>query len=218
MLALAASKTWNYHASGGGVAPFTVTTYSDPQPSNGNNAMVAYARPSIAADALPADGGTLVAAAGFSSGSDGPHAQTFGSVSNDSYGYVPGTPLLVPTTLSLGQVFSPMSGITGTVTAIGPNVPGIAACPGSPPAGATVSYVAAFDANGSLANESVTYVPGCGITDLFTDAGVEFKLASIASHPELGELSVARQVLSASWIDTIRSLWQMTFHRRGAAQ
>lgn len=211
MLALSANKTWNYAVAGANGTNYTVTTYADPQQTNGATGLVAFVSSAVAADALPADGGTMVAAAGFSSASDGAHVQSFGSLSNSSYGVLPGSPLLVPSSLSLGQTFTPYSGVTGTVSAIGPNVPGIGACPaGSSTIGVTVNYVTAFG-SGSLLGELVTYVPGCGITDFVSDLGIDFRLSSIGSHPELGTLSFARRTLDATWVDTVRSVWRAAF-------
>ena len=152
-------------------------------------------------------GGTLAAALGVSSAVDGYHVQSYGSVSNDSFGLVPGAPLLVPSSLALGQTFIPFPGITAAVTALQTGIAGSTACPGTAPVGVGVNY--AF--NNSV--ERISYVPGCGVIRVLDASGTTFTLISTGSHPELGQQSVARRVLHATYGDTLRSLWQQVLVR-----
>jgi hypothetical protein len=203
MLSLAANRTWNYS----GVSPatgqhLTVSLYVDPQPIDGNTGLVAFVLPTSAPNALPANGGVAAGSIGVSDDPAGGYdAQTYGSVSNNSFGLLPGAPLLVPSTLTLGQTFVPYAGVTATVRTIG-SVNGIGACTNSPAAGADVIYVLPG------VSEDIAYVPGCGITHLVTDSGTIFTLQSIESHPEVGQQSIARRTLQATYADTLRSLWQ----------
>jgi hypothetical protein len=207
MLALAPSKTWNYAAVAANGTKATVTVYVDPQPVDGNTGLVAFVVPTAQPDALPADGGTLAAAAGVTSTAGAYYAQTYGSVSNDSFGLIPGSPLIVPASLSYGQTFVPFPGVTATVTALQSGISGSAACPGTSPVGAGINYVVNNTA------ERVSFVPGCGIIRVLTDQGTTFTLQSIGSHPELGQQSVAQRTLHATYGDTLRSIWQAVLVR-----
>jgi hypothetical protein len=94
--------------------------------------------------------------------------------------------------------------VTGTVTGIG-TMPGESACPNPSATGASVAYsVQGF-------SSVVSYVPGCGITDLVTDRFVDFRLHSITQNSGLGQQSIARRVLSATPLDNLRALWKSAF-------
>jgi hypothetical protein len=207
MLGLAANRTWTYRGTALNGTTVTVTMYQDPQPVDGNTGLVAFAIPGAMTDALPAEGGTLVGAVGVSSGSDGYHAQSFGSVSNDSFGLVPGAPLIVSSTLTSGATFIPYPGVTATVRSIG-NVPGATGCP--PTVGTTGAVV--YYVIGTL-TEQFSFVPGCGITRFINEAGTVFVLQAVGSHPEVGQQSVVRHVLHATYGDTLRALWQAVLVR-----
>jgi hypothetical protein len=181
--------------------------YNDPSPGpDGSTALVGFMLANTVADnALPANGGVLFGAIGVQNMSDGYHAESFGSVSNDSFGLVPGAPLIAPTTLTYGQTFVPYPGVNANVNNIR-TVGGIGACSAilspAPTLGAEVEYHVAG------VTEDIRYVPGCGITQLTNNAGTTFTLTSIESHPEVGQQSVVRRVLNAQYGDTLRSLWQ----------
>ncbi len=204
-IAPSSGKTWNYTASGASVAsPYSVSIYVDPQPDvSGNLALVGFQSSTPNIDAA-ATGGTQIGAAGLSQSGGGYTAQSFGSVSNDSYGIIPGGALLVPATLTYGETISLYPGVTGTVTGIG-TMPGESACPNPSATGASVAYsVQGF-------SSVVSYVPGCGITDLVTDRFVDFRLHSITQNSGLGQQSIARRVLSATPLDNLRALWKSAF-------
>jgi hypothetical protein len=204
-IAPAASKTWNYAALPATGVPYTVSVYSDPSPDTGGNiALVGFDYGSVVPDAAAA-GGYVVGAIGLSAASGGGYiAKTFGSVTNDTYGPVPGTPILIPGSVTLGQSFTPYPGVTETVTGVGA-VAGMSACPGSPTTGAVVAYTLGH------ISESISFVPGCGITDLVTDNGTEFRLTSITQDPQLGQQSVARATRNATTLDLLRSMWKRVF-------
>jgi hypothetical protein len=203
MLNLAANRTWNYLGTTAGQPNTTLSLYVDPSPVDGNTGLVAFVRPTTAPDALPADGGMLAGAVGVANQSDGYHAVSFGSVSNDSFGLVPGAPLLVPSTLSLGQTFIPYPGITATVTGIGTTSSAVqSACPGVT-LQANVSYVLGGSGVGVM-----SYAPGCGITKFTNQIGSTYTLQSVGSNPQVGQQSFVRHVLNATYGSMLRSIWQ----------
>jgi len=203
-LAPAANRTWNYRATPQIGPAYTISIYQDPQPDiSGNIAWIGYIATGTPADAA-AGGGTIGAAASFASLSDGYHAESFGSVSNSTYGIIPGAPLLVPTSLTRGQTFTPYPGVTATVQGVGP-VAGSAGCPTPSQIGAAVTYAVAG------AFETVSFVPGCGITDFVSDNGTEMRLTSITSNPQIGQQAIARRVLDATVVDTLKAVWKHVF-------
>jgi hypothetical protein len=127
MLALKPSTGWNYQTTFQNT-PLTVTLYSDPTVNgvtllfgagvSGLVPTVATSAANMTANAVGALGLTLNASGDYSVSTE----YSTGSVSP-----VPGTPLLVPSSLTLGQTWS-ASGATATVTNIG-TVPGSSACP-----------------------------------------------------------------------------------------
>jgi hypothetical protein len=210
MLNLAANRTWNYAGTSAGGPNTTLSLYVDPAPVDGNTGLVAFVSPTTAPDALPSDGGTLAGAVGVANQSDGYHALSYGSVSNDSFGLVPGAPLLVPTSLTLGQTFVPYPGITATVTGISTTTSAVqAACPGVT-LQANVSYVLGGSGVGVL-----SYAPGCGITKFTNQIGASYTLQSITSNPQVGQQSFVRHVLNASYGSMLRALWQHALNGNG---
>jgi hypothetical protein len=111
-------------------------------------------------------------------------------------GGISGTPLLVPSTLTQGQSFTTYPGVTATVQTVG-TVPGSSACP-SPATGATIAYSFAGQ------NYSVSYVPGCGITQYLGNHGEVVTLSSVGSYPQLGVQST-RRMDTLTLLDTVRS-------------
>ena len=207
MLALAPSRAWNYHAATTS-GTVTLTLYTDPQPVNGITALVGL----VSAGALTnATGGAVAGGLGVTQSSAGYNVDTFLSASNGVSGPVPGGPQLVPSTLTQGETLSPYVGVAETVTFVGSGAPGIGVCPnavsgGAVLQGATVQYTFQGQAY------RITYAPGCGITDFVTPTGAEFTLQSVASYPQLGQLSIARRVQSASYLDFARSVFRLIQH------
>lgn len=193
MLAIAPSRAWNYLTSASD-GQFTVTLYADPNMVNGIQPLIALA---TVGDLPNAIGGATIGGLGVTRQHDGYHAATF--VSAESSGAIPGTPLLVSDTLTLGAVTTPYVGVTETVISIGiPN--GASACSGTNLTGATVQYI--------VQNQTyqLSYVPGCGITDFVMPSGQEFRLKSVASYPQLGQLAISRRVDGAGYPQLIRSM------------
>lgn len=198
MMALSPSRGWNYHGQNTN-GQFTISLYTDPQPINGATAVGAAVVAGSVATVITS--GTnfnqnLVAIGGFTSSSSGYNAVY--EVSAGGSATVPGSPQLVPSTLTQGQTFNPYPGVTATVTAVG-TAPGASACP-TPGNGATVSY--AF--NGQT--QVVTYVPGCGITQYTTTGGTVYTLASMGDYSFIGQLSSLRKAASITPLTTVRTL------------
>ncbi|MBV8643545.1 MAG: hypothetical protein JO225_06480 [Candidatus Eremiobacteraeota bacterium] len=206
MLALQASRGWNYQATPSS-GPVTVSLYVDQstisgsiQSSlNGDLVLVATGVPGLQATVLTSQaaaesnlvGGLAIAqaATGYSVGAE---------ISVGSNALVPGTPLLVGSTLTQGATSTPYAGVTETVLSVG-TVPGASACP-TPATGAQVRYTY------QSTNYTISYVPGCGITQVVGPSGVPFTLTSVGSYPTIGNLSIARKIQSASLVSTARSL------------
>lgn len=144
--------------------------------------------------------------AGLQGSAAGYNAESFvllfanGQIFNE--GLVPMTPLLVPSTLTLGQTFATYPGVTSTVTTVG-TVPGAGACP-TPASGATVTYT--FQGQTTI----ISYVPGCGITALSTN-GVNLVLTSVGSYPAVGTLAKDR-LNGASFMDLVRGTFSAVAH------
>jgi hypothetical protein len=182
--------------------PVTVTLYANPNATPSNTVFVLLYVPGTVPDATAGQVANDV-------------------IFNDSSGYVatgatsnsngftfsaslPGGITVVPPTLTLGQTFVPYAGLTATVTNVG-TVPGSGACPTPNAIGATISY--SFGSTTEIAS----FVPGCGVTDVVSDNGTEFRLKSIGSYPQLGTLSARRQTLSAAAISALRQTWRSVF-------
>lgn len=197
--------------------------YADPTVTNGVTTFVAFVDQSGTGNPFaPANqvGSSTcyacIGAMGVQATANGYLVYSYGSMSNFSFGTLPGTPLLVPSSLQLGQSWNPVANtamglgvsITATVTDVG-QVPGIQYCPGSPSAGATVQYTI-VPIGGTTTNTSVSYVPGCGITDYIASTGSEFRLSGVGSQ-SLGNLDIARKTASATLLGTLHTLWQRIF-------
>ncbi|MBV8749524.1 MAG: hypothetical protein JO103_07405 [Candidatus Eremiobacteraeota bacterium] len=199
MLALQASRGWNYQATSGGQS-VTVSLYVNQSTvGTGEFVLAAAGLPGLHTTAL-VDHATaesnLVGGLGITPSTSGYNVNA--EISVGSAAAVPGNPLLVGSTLTQGATSTPYAGVTETVMSVG-TVPGATACP-TPAAGAQVRY--------TFQNTSytVSYVPGCGITQVVGPSGVPFTLTSVGSYPTIGNLSVARKVASVTLADTARSL------------
>ena len=194
MMALSASRGWNYQGSG-----LTISTYYNPTPVNGVTALSAAAVNGSVSTVLTSAQNVynnLVGALGIIPASGG--NQVVSELSAGSSAAVPGSPLIVPNTLTQGQTFTPSPGVTATVASVG-TVPGASGCP-TPATGATVQY--AFQG----LTRSVSYVPGCGITQFIGSGGATYTLVSVSSYPGIGQLAHARRVETLTVFDTARSL------------
>lgn len=199
MLALADSRGFNYQGAIGGKS-FTLTLYANPA-IGGTQVLVLGSVPGTVATALGAAGSNKEAAGTFVN-SGGYQVQNFTLFNLDGTVFAQGAlpnPQLVTSTLTLGQTFTPYPGVTATVTTVGA-VPGAAACPTQGAIGATVAY--SFQGQ----NYSLSFVPGCGITQYVGNHGETFVLTSIGSYPGTGPLSVGRSLASLSAWDTLKSL------------
>lgn len=199
MLGLAPSRGWNYQVTNAGLSG-TASLYSDPNPKAGLQTLVitiaAGLQPTVLTSASAA-AAAVAGAAGFTAGTTNYTVAAESSIG--SSGLVPGTPLLVPNSLTLNQTWAPAAGATATVTFIG-TVPNASACP-APTAGASVRYkYPGYD-------DTISYVPGCGITDILNNSsGADFKLISVSTYASIGQLEIAKRVQSLTWLDTARSV------------
>jgi hypothetical protein len=200
MLAVSQNKGWNYQGSVPAAGPLTLTLYADPA-TNGVTPLVLLAVSGTQADATA---GTKAAAMTVSSSASGYDVTSYTIYNLDgtiyASGGLPAGSMLVPSTLTQGQTFTPYSGMTATVTLVG-TVPGSAACP-NPTTGATVQY--------SFLGQtySVSYVPGCGITQYTGNHGETFTLTSIGTY-QLGTLADVRKMTSLTLLDSLKSLWHI---------
>jgi hypothetical protein len=198
MMALAPSRGWNYQGQNS-AGKFTVSLYADPQPINGATAVGAAIVNSFVPTVITSGANfntNLAGIGGFNGTSSG--YNVFYELSLGSSANVPGSPQLVPSTLTQGQVFNPYAGVTATVTSVGA-VAGASACP-VPANGAVVSYAYAGQTYG------VTYVPGCGITQFVTPTGTPYTLISVATYASIGQLSSLRRAEGVNALTTVRSL------------
>lgn len=195
---MVASRGWNYQTVN--VSPsLTLSIYADP-PSGGSNvrafigAGVTGLVPTVLTSAANADA-NLVGALGITQDVSN-NMNVVSELSAGSSAAVPGTPLLVSGTLTLNQTWTPYPGATATVVAVG-TMPHASACP-TPASGAQVRYTfPGYD-------DSIAYVPGCGITDLLNNSsGEELALISVGSYPSIGTL--ATKVERVTLVDTARS-------------
>lgn len=198
MLALSPSRGWNYQGTNA-AGSFTISTYADPQPVAGASPLLATAVRGLVSTVLTSGSSVqsnLVGVLGLNQTSTGYNVAY--EVSVGSTAQLPGSPQLVPSTLTQGQSFSPYPGVTATVTNVG-SVPGASACP-VPAAGATVAYLV----NGQT--YTVSYVPGCGITQFVYPSGSTYTLISVGNYASLGEQSSQRMVRGVGFVSTVRSI------------
>lgn len=200
MMALSASRGWNYQtSSGGGV---TVSTYVNPkQVSNGTFVFVASAIqglvPTVFTDSASASR-NAAGALGIVLQSDGYHVNS--EISAGSSGVVPGTPLLIANNLVSGAVSNPYFGVMETVVNVGQQ-PGESACSSATIDGALVQYSVS-----NVGTYLISFVPGCGITQLVAPSGATFTLKSTSLY-NLGNLSEARRLESVDLKTTILSIF-----------
>lgn len=201
MLALKPSQGWNYQTTYNNT-PLTVTLYVDPNPLNGVTTLVGSSVSglvtTVATNATTMDA-NLVGALGVKVDSSTNYS-VYSELSAGSTALVPGAPLLVSSTLTLGQTWTPSTGASAAVISIGA-VPGQSACPNASASttGAQVQY------SYPGYQEVISYVPGCGITSLKNPTnGALLTLTSTASYPSVGAL--ARRAASVTYLDTAASL------------
>jgi len=221
MLGYAPNRTWTYQSFGQGGG--YVGIYADPQLVSGNVRLVAFESATTgnlftvaneigSADFAPLDGGyQAVAFTSISSGVAG------------IAGPVPGSPLFVPQSLSVGQVWNPeqnaaafnVTGLSASaqVVAIGPAIGGAAtACSAaSLPAGnaATVAYSGTSGGANSGGALQIQYIPGCGMVAVIAGGGYA-ALQSVGVNTGLGQLTVALK--QPPWISELHKMWQHLFN------
>lgn len=198
MLALQTNRGWNYQGSGNGQT-ITISTYVNPtRLSNGDFALVGAIASGLVPTALTSPSAAEAASFGalsLSQSSAGYNVDAEATLSGGAL--VPGSPLLVASTLTQGATTSPYAGVTETVLAVGA-VPGASACP-VPGTGATVQYTV----QGGIYR--LSFVPGCGITQFVSANGATVTLVSVGTY-NLGNLAAARKVQSVTVFDTARTL------------
>lgn len=211
MLALASNRGWNYQGTSPTAGSITVSTYVDPTVlSGGQRVLVGTAvtglRPTVLTD-QPTAWASRVGGLAFTPSGSGYNVTA--EISVGSSALVPGSPLFVSSTLTQGSVTTPYPGVTQTVLQVGA-VPGGTACP-TPATGATVQYT--FQGS----TYTVSYVPGCGITQLIPPSGTPLTLISVGSY-NLGDLGVARKMQSLTFADTARSMLGLERNDLGGAK
>jgi hypothetical protein len=209
MMALAPSRGWNYQGTNSS-GSFTITTYADPQPIQGATAVGVAAVQGLVPTVLTSGSNfdaNLLAIGGFNGSPSGYNVAY--EVSLGSTAAVPGSPQLVPSTLTQGQTFNPYAGVTATVTSVGA-VAGASACP-TPGPGAVVKY--AFSGQ----TYTVTYVPGCGITQFSYPSGATYTLVSTATYASIGQLGATRRVRSVGFVSSVRSVLGLEHNEMPAA-
>ena len=202
MLAYSANRGWNYHGTNGSGGAITISTYADPEVSSGGVELLPLIGTGVVGTVTTVLTSNATAeedtfgGLGLSETSGG--YQALDEISAGGGALVPGSPTFIPSTLTQGQTFSPYAGTSATVTFVG-TVPGSSACP-SIGNGATVQYSVA---GGTY---TVSYEPGCGITQYSDSTGISLTLASVASYQQIGSLSAARKLSSVSPADTVRTV------------
>lgn len=202
MLGWVSGRGWNYQTSGTSTAA-TITLYADPTVAPSPNATPSSVRVLLGAGVTGSVATVMTSGANYNANLLGGlgfafsgNAYNVGSeLSAGGIGAVPGSPLFVPGTLTLGQTWSPAPGATVTVVAVG-QVPNASVCP-SPSTGASVRYqYPGYD-------DTISFVPGCGITDMKNNtSSAEFSLVSVADYSAIGSLDIARRIATASYLDT----------------
>jgi hypothetical protein len=208
MLALSASRGWNYQGTNS-TGSYTISTYADPQPVASASPLLATAVSGLVPTVLTSPSSVqnnLIGVLGLNQSAAG-YTVAY-EFSAGSVALLPG-PQLVPSTLTLGQSFTPYPGTTANVIAVGTQ-PGGSACP-TPAAGATVAYVV------SGQTYTVSYVPGCGITNFVYPGGATYTLVSVGTYASLGELSSQRVPRGIGFVSTVRSLLGLEHHELPAA-
>jgi hypothetical protein len=220
MFGYVASRTWTYLVTPGYGTPYYVGIYADPNSVSGNIRFVGY---QASSSSSLFTSGTKIGTIDLTQLNGSYLAAAFASVSsgtNGIAGSVPGTPLLVPGSLALGQSWNPLQnagiasavGVTASaqVTSTG-SVPGIGACPsGSSTSGATVQYAVTVNGGSVAMSPSfISYVPGCGITSI-QEGGVQTNmvLQSVGSMPSLGQQDVPPG--QPPIVAALHRLWQAT--------
>ncbi len=195
MVAYQANRGWNYQGTIQG-QQYTISVYADPV-QNGVDPLVGFAVGGFVPNAFS---GSKLGSVGVQNTGSGYAAVSYVILNSDgtiyANGAIPGSPTLVASTLTQGQQIQTYPGATATVQTVGP-VPGAAACP-TAATGATVAYTYAGQAY------SVSYVPGCGITQYVGNHGEVFTLISVGSYPQLGLQSV-RRMDTLTTLDTVAS-------------
>ena len=209
MLAYQSGRGWNYSLIANG-QPLTISLYADPSPAPSSSpgsvtpevlvgAGVAGNVPTVLTSVANVDA-NLLGALGLNSVL-GTYSVVAESSAGGSY-VVPGSPVLVNGTLTLNQTWVPGPGATATVVAIG-SMPNESACP--PPSNTATGAQVRYQYPGY--DDTIAYVPGCGITDLKNDgSGAEMMLTSVGDYSSLGSLSSVRHVARTSWLDSAFSL------------
>jgi hypothetical protein len=198
MLALQSNRGWNYQGTKSGTS-LTVSTYVDPtRLSTGDTLLVGTVASGLLTTVLTDHNSAEANSFGglaFSQSASGYNVTAEATITGPAL--VPGSPLFVSSTLTQGAVTTPYPGLTETVLSVG-TVPGASGCP-TPGTGATVQY--AFQGS----TYRLSFVPGCGITQFVGPTGATLTLTSVGSY-NIGNLAAARQVQSASVLQTARTL------------
>jgi hypothetical protein len=199
MLALQPSRGWNYQGTNPTTGQsVTISVYVNPSLSNGQFVLAGAGLLGLHTTVL-VDHNTpesnLLGGLALMQSSTGYNVTI--EISAGSTAVVPGSPLLVGSTLTQGAISTPFAGVTQTVVLVG-NVPGASACP-TPATGAQVQY--------TYQNSSylLSFVPGCGITQLVAPSGATLTLTSVGTY-NIGNLAHMRKVESVTLVDTARSL------------
>jgi hypothetical protein len=204
MVPLTTNATWTYQTVNAASA-YTVTLHANNNNLAVSSALTAFVVPGLQSNAITSNPSATISQSLFLQPTSGSfNVLSVTRTRNGSFS-IPGSPQLVPNTLTLGQTFSPYLGVTATVTFVG-TVPGAGACP-TPTTGATVAY--AFQGE----SYTVSYVPNCGISDFVTNTGVEFSLISISQETGAAVAAAERSLSGTTLLDTIRDMTNAFFRR-----
>lgn len=199
MLALAPGRGWNYQATGTGAGNVTLSTYVNVDQVAGQYVLAGVIVSGLVPTALTSHANAevnLVGGLSLTESANGYNVNT--EVSIGSSAQVPGSPLLIGSSLTQGATTTPYPGATETVVSVG-SVANASACP-TPAMGAQVRYTVQGQ------TYTVSFVPGCGITQFTLPNGATFNLVSVGSYSSLGDLERARRAASMTYLDTARSL------------
>ena len=196
MLAYQANRGWNYQGTAFGGRAVTFSVYADPS-SGGNDTFVLFGGIGTAANAF---GGTKLALALLQNSGGGYNAASYVLYNADGSTYSQ-VRFWAPRRWCLqrsrkARRFRRIPVLPRSFRQV-EMVPGSSACP-TPATGATVAYP--FQGQ----NYTVSYVPGCGITQYTGNNHEVITLVSVGSYPQLGTQST-RRLDSLTVFDTVTS-------------
>lgn len=204
MFPFSIDRAWTYQTVNAS-SPYTVTLHANNNNASSTSTLSAFVVAGIQPDAISkAPESSIVESMALQPTAGSFQVLSVARTRNGSFA-IPGSPELVPDTLTQGASFSPYVGVSADVRFVG-GVRGAEAC-SSRASGATVRY--AFQQE----TFTVSYVPGCGITDFVSNTGVELRLISISSYHTAAIEAAERSISGTTLLDTIRDVTNALFRR-----